>query len=100
MNLTSWNWYGANYRTQGSRSNKKLFKPYDTASPHESLTSHISGLGPLGRLDFERYSVAEEVIYTIDGDWMPTSQEDEESRIATLAHAIKKLGNPDDAAEY
>lgn len=100
MNLTFWNWYGANYRTQGSRSNKKLFKPYDTASPHESLTSHISGLGPLGRLDFERYSVAEEVIYTVDGDWMPTSQEDEESRIATLAHAIKKLGNPEDAAEY
>jgi len=55
----------------------------------------------LARLDFEeRYLVGDEVIYTVEGDWMSTSQEDEEARIATLAHAIKKLGNPEDAAEF
>jgi hypothetical protein len=28
------------------------------------------------------------------------SQQDEETRIATLAHALNKLGNPEDAAEF
>jgi hypothetical protein len=82
------------------RSNRRIFTPYNTGSPSESMTTHISGLGPLARLDFERCLTAEEVLYTVEGDWMPTSQEDEESRIATLAHAIKKLGNPEDAAEF
>jgi siroheme synthase (precorrin-2 oxidase/ferrochelatase) len=40
------------------------------------------------------------VIYTIEGDLTPTSQQEEETRIATLAHALKKLGNPEDAAEF
>jgi hypothetical protein len=39
------------------------------------------------------------VIYSVEGDSIPTSQQDEESRIATLAHALKKLGNPEDAAD-
>src|SRR5262249_39356472 len=60
---------------------------------------HISGLG-LARIDFERCAVAGEVIYSVEGDSIPTSQQDEESRIATLAHALKKLGNPEDAAEF
>jgi hypothetical protein len=40
------------------------------------------------------------VIYSVEGDSIPTSQQDEEARIATLAHALKKLGNPGDAAEF
>ena len=40
------------------------------------------------------------MIYTVEVDSIPTSQQDEESRIATLAHALKKLGNPEDAAEF
>jgi hypothetical protein len=40
------------------------------------------------------------VIYAIEGDWAPTSQQDEESRIATLAYALKKLGHLEDAAEF
>ena len=43
---------------------------------------------------------AGEVIYSVEGDSTPTSQQDEEARIATLAHALKKLGNPEDAAEF
>ena len=38
--------------------------------------------------------------HSVGGDSTPTSQQDEESRIATLAHALKKLGNPEDAAEF
>jgi hypothetical protein len=40
------------------------------------------------------------VIYAVDGDWAPTSQMDEEARIGSLAYALKKLGNPEDAAEF
>jgi hypothetical protein len=46
---------------------------------------HISNLGSIARLDFERCSVAGEVIYAIAGDAMPTSQQDEEARVGTLA---------------
>jgi hypothetical protein len=60
---------------------------------------HISALG-LRRLDFERYAIAGEVIYSVEGDSTPVSREDEEARIATLAYALKKLGNPEDAAEF
>jgi hypothetical protein len=40
------------------------------------------------------------VIYSVEGDSTPTCQQDEEARIATFAHALKKLGNPEDAAEF
>jgi hypothetical protein len=57
------------------------------------------GLG-LARIDFERCAVTGEVIYSVEGDSIPTSQQDEESRIATLAHALKKLCDLEDAAEF
>src|SRR5215470_4677073 len=81
------------------RSNHSIFFPQSYGSPCNDITKHISGLG-LRRRDFERYAVAGEVLYTIDGDSTPTSQQDEEARIATLAYALKKLGDREDAAEF
>jgi hypothetical protein len=81
-------------------SNRNIFIPRDTGSPHDSLMDHISSLGQVARLYFERCSIAGEVIYTVEGDSTPVSQQDEGARIATLAHALKKLGNPEDAAEF
>ncbi len=81
------------------RSNHSIFFPQNYGSPFNDTAEHISGLG-LARIDFERCAVAGEVIYSVEGDLTPTSQQDEEARIATLAHAIKKLGNPEDAAEF
>src|SRR5262245_11475063 len=83
-----------------TRSNHDLYIPYDTESHHDSLLSHISGLGLLARLEFERCAVASEVIYAVEGDSAPVSQQAEEARIGTLAYAIRKLGNTDDAAEF
>ena len=83
-----------------TRSNHNLFIPYDTGSPHDSLMTHIAGLGRIARLDFERCAVAGEVIYAIEGDSAPISQQAEEARIGTLAYAIRKLGNAEDAAEF
>ena len=81
------------------RSNHSIFLPQNYGSPFNEMAEHIAGLA-LARLDFERCAVAGEVIYTVEGDSIPTSQQDEEARIATLAHALKKLGNPEDAAEF
>src|SRR5215468_1341086 len=81
------------------RSNHSIFFPQSFGSPLNDITKHISGLG-LRRLDFERCAVAGEVLYTVEGDSAPTSQQDEEARISTLAYALKKLGNPEDAAEF
>src|SRR5215472_9171150 len=81
------------------RSNHSIFLPPNYGSPFNDTAEHISGLG-LARIDFERCAVAGEVIYSVEGDLTPTSQQDEEARIATLAHAVKKLGNPEDAAEF
>ena len=81
------------------RSNHSIFLLQNFDSPFNDMAEHIAGLG-LARLDFERGAVAGEVIYTIEGDSMPTSQQEEESRIATLAKALKKLGNSEDAAEF
>jgi hypothetical protein len=81
------------------RSNHSIFFPQSYGSPLNDITKHISGLG-LRRLDFERCAIAGEVLYTIEGDTTPTSQQDDEARIATLAYALKKLGNPEDAAEF
>src|SRR5215475_10790867 len=87
-------------RTENTRrSNHSIFLPQNFGSPFNDMSEHIAGLG-LARLDFERGAVAGEVIYTVEGDSMPTSQQDEEARIATLAHALKKLGNSEDAAEF
>src|SRR5262245_13817713 len=83
-----------------SRSNRSIFLHRDNGSPNDGLMAHISSLGPLRRLDFERCAVAGEVIYSVEGDTMPTGQQDEEARIGTLAYAIKKLGNAEDAAEF
>jgi hypothetical protein len=81
------------------RSNHSIFLPQNFGSPFNDTAEHITGLG-LVRIDFERCAVAGEVIYSVEGDSIPTSQQDEESRIATLAHALKKLGNPEDTAEF
>jgi hypothetical protein len=81
------------------RSNHSLFLPRNYGSPFNDTAERISELG-LGRLDFERCAVAGEVIYTVEGDLTPTSQQEEEARIATLAYALKKLGNSEDAAEF
>jgi len=83
-----------------NRSNRNLFIPRDTGSPHDGLMAHLSGLGTLARLDFERCAVAGEVIYAIEGDTLPIGQQDEEARIGSLAYAIKKLDNAEDAAEF
>jgi hypothetical protein len=81
------------------RSIHSIFLPQSFGSPFNDTAEHITGLG-LARIDFERCAVAGEVIYSVEGDSIPTSQQDEEARIATLAHALKKLGNPVDAAEF
>ncbi|MBO0727278.1 MAG: hypothetical protein J2P52_16870, partial [Blastocatellia bacterium] len=83
-----------------TRSNRHIFVPRDSGSPKNGLFAHVSGLGPIARLDFERYDVAGEVIFKVEGDAFPTSQEDEEARIGSLAYAIRKLGNEVDAAEF
>ncbi|MCI0389225.1 MAG: hypothetical protein MOB07_10755, partial [Acidobacteria bacterium] len=51
-------------------------------------------------LDYEHYNVAGDVIFKVEGDAFPTSQEDEEARVGSLAYAIKQLGNEVDAAEF
>jgi hypothetical protein len=82
------------------RSNHSIFfLQQNFGSPFNDTAEHITGLG-LARIDFERCAVAGEVIYSVEGDSTLTSQQDEESRIATLAHALKKLGDPEDAAEF
>src|SRR5499433_2695289 len=81
------------------RSNHSIFLPQNYGSPFNDTAEHITGLG-LARIDFERCAVAGEVIYSVEGDLNSTGQQDEEARIATLAHAIKKLDNPEDAAEF
>ena len=81
------------------RSNHSIFLPQIFGSPFNDMAEHISGLG-LARLEFERCAVAGDVIYSVEGDSTPTSQQEEEARIATLAHALKKLGNREDAAEF
>ncbi len=73
------------------RSNHDIFLPQNFGSPFNDAAEHISGLG-LARIDFDRCAVAGEVIYSVESDSTPTSQQDEEARIATLAHALKKLG--------
>ena len=86
-------------RTETRRSNHSIFLPQNFGSPFNDMSEHIAGLG-LARLDFERGAVAGEVIYTVEGDLTPASQQEEEARIATLAYALKKLGNREDAAEF
>src|SRR5262249_7272832 len=82
------------------RSNRHIFIPQESGSPKDGLFTHISGLGQIARLDFERFNLAGDVIFKVEGDTFPASQEDEEARIASLAYAIKKLGNEINAAEF
>jgi hypothetical protein len=83
-----------------SHTNHSIFVPFDYASPKDGLFRHISGLGQLARLDFEHFNVIGEVIFKVEGDAVPNSQQDEEARISTLAYALRKLGNDVDAAEF
>ncbi len=68
-----------------NRSNRNIFIPRDSGSPYDGLMAHLSSLGRIARLDFERCAVAGEVIYAIEGDALPVSQQDEEARIGSLA---------------
>ena len=86
--------------TTNTRSNRYIFIPQNSGSPRNGLFTHISSLGQIARLDFERFNLAGDTIFKVEGDTFPTSQEDEEARIASLAYAIKKLGNETDAAEF
>ncbi|MCI0338616.1 MAG: hypothetical protein L0226_13650 [Acidobacteria bacterium] len=88
------------FTNTSTNSNRSIFIPRDTGSPHDGMMKHISGLGQIARLDFERCAVAGEVIYAVESDSQPVSQQDEEARIGTLAYALKKLGNAEDAAEF
>jgi hypothetical protein len=73
-------------RTENTRrSNHSVFLPQNFGSPFNDTAEHLAGLG-LARLDFERGAVAGEVIYSVEGDSTPTSQqEEEEARIAIEA---------------
>ncbi len=87
-------------QTAISRSNRSIFIPENSASPKDGLFVHISTLGQLARIDFEHFNVAGDVIFKVEGDAMPVAQQDEEARIGSLFYALKKLGNPVDAAEF
>jgi len=82
-----------------SRSNFHIFTVPGTGSPVFDNLNHISGLGHV-RIDFERFKVTENAIFSIEGDWAPTSQQDEEARIGSLAHALDQLGSKEDAAVF
>jgi hypothetical protein len=75
------------------RSNHSVFLPQNFGSPFNDTAEHITGLG-LARIDFERCAVAGEVIYSVDGDSSPTSRQDEEARIAALAHLFERFRGP------
>ncbi|MBL8207567.1 MAG: hypothetical protein JNM09_25265 [Blastocatellia bacterium] len=83
-----------------TRTNHSIFLPFDTGSPRDGVMQHISRLGHLARLDFERCSVAGEIIFAVEADAVPVSQSDEEARIGTLAYALRKLEHAEDAAEF
>lgn len=83
-----------------SRTNHSIFIPFDTGSPRDGVMQHISRLGQLARLDFERCAVAGEIIFAVESDSLPVSQQDEEARIGTLGYALRKLEHPEDAAEF
>lgn len=86
--------------TNTVRSNHSIFIPCDTGSPRDGVMAHIARLDQMARLDFERCSIAGDVIFAIEGDASPVPQQDEEARIGTLGYALKKLGNTEDAAEF
>src|SRR5262249_1057827 len=44
------------------RSNRHIFIPQDSGSPKNGLFTHITSLGQIARLDFERFNVAGDVI--------------------------------------
>ena len=57
---------------------------FDTGSPRDGVMQHISRLGQLARLDFERCAVAGEIIFAVEADAVPISQQDEEARITVF----------------
>ena len=83
-----------------TRTNHSIFIPFDTGSPRDGVMQHISRLGQLARLDFERCSVAGDILFAVEADAVPISQSDEEARIGTLAYALRKLEHAEDAAEF
>lgn len=83
-----------------SRNNHSIFIPFDTGSPRDGAMRHITSLGQLARLDFERFAVAGETIFAVESDTLPVSQQDEEARIGTLGYALRKLEHTEDAAEF
>lgn len=83
-----------------TRTNFSIFLPFDTGSPRDGVMQHISRLGQLARLDFERFAVAGEIIFAVEADAVPVSQPDEEARIGALAYALRKLEHAEDAAEF
>jgi hypothetical protein len=83
-----------------TRTNHSIFIPFDTGSPRDGVMQHISRLGSLARLDFERCSIAGGIIFAVEADAVPVSQSDEEARIGTLAYALRKLEHAEDAAEF
>lgn len=85
---------------QHYHSNQHLFVPFDTGAPKDGVFAHISALGKLARLDFERFAIAGETIFKVEGDAAPVSQADEEARIGSLAYALKQFSNEIDAAEF
>ena len=48
-----------------TRTNHSIFLPVDTGSPRDGVMQHISRLGSLARLDFERCSVAGDIIFAV-----------------------------------
>lgn len=87
-------------QTETRRSNQSLFAPLNSAAPVNGLLVHLTQLGPLARLDFEHFQVAGEAVFCVAEDAAPLNQQAEEARIGTLAYALRKLGNPVDAAEF
>ena len=65
--------------TISTRSNRFLFIRDDSGSPCKDQLRHISMLSPLDRLVFQEQVPAGEVIFRIEGDVTPTSQQDEEA---------------------
>jgi hypothetical protein len=65
------------------RSNHSIFLPQNYGSPFNDKAEHISDLG-LARIDFERCAAAGEVIYSVEGDSTPTSQQDDYCRKLTV----------------
>jgi hypothetical protein len=88
------------FATGSPGSNQSIFAHHDYGSPNDGVLTHISSLCRLHRLDYGEFGRAGEIIYRVVGDSSPTSQEEENARIATIQYATKKLGNPEDGKAF